>query len=145
MKKYDIYFTCAMTGQPKKLRKGNIDFGLRLKNLSTELGYNIFDPEKVDAEEGFSEDEIFDRDREVVEQCKLLIALLDAPSCGAGGEITICHYFKIPVILISRNLDKLSPFITSNKQVKEEIPFIKITDVIEKLRTSIPTYMNGHE
>jgi len=143
-KKYDIYFTCAMTEQTKNVRRRNVNFGLRLHTLCEELGYNIFDPEKMDVDGNFPEDEIFDEDRKILEKCGLVVAFLDKPSCGAGGEITICHYFEIPVILISRNLKQLSPFVTTNKQVKERITFTDIESIMSKLRKLIPVYMNGH-
>ncbi len=136
--KYDVYFSCAMTGQPQEMRDQNLAFSRALRVLCEELKLELFCPEEKDQQGGFPEGQIYLAEKEIIQGCRLMVLFLNGPSCGAGGEAVICDYEKIPIILVSRDFSAVSEFVLDNPQIKAQIIFASIEESIKALRQHIP-------
>lgn len=131
--KYDVYFSCAMSGQLSAVREQNLAFGQALSALCAELGLALFNPEITQC----PNETVYAEEKKILSGCRLMILFLNSPSCGAGGEAVICDYENVPIILVSRDLSSISTFVLANPQVKAKIVFTEFSQVMASLRENM--------
>ena len=125
-KKYDIYILYKMSGNGKNGAKENdtnsemnvFPLAKKISEQLTKHKFNVFLPH-LDED---SADNIYRRDLEVLESCRLMIFLHDNDaSDGRGVEAQFCVQNKIPITIFSSNINSLSPMIRGMPVISEQI------------------------
>ncbi|MEA3469936.1 MAG: nucleoside 2-deoxyribosyltransferase [Thermodesulfobacteriota bacterium] len=116
----NIYFAGAIRGgrEDAELYATLIQF---LKTCSTVLTEHVGNDALLDKELFLSEEEIFDRDIQWLEQADVLIAEVSTPSLGVGYELAVAEKLGIPCCCLFRKQQHrtLSAMIAGN-------PFFKV-------------------
>lgn len=111
----NIYFTASITGNGK-----NVPFYKRILNSLNGnkiiSGKQTIDKKIVEKDRGRDPEEIFRRQKELIEQADVVIAEVTKPSHGVGGEIVYALTHNIPVLALlkAENEDTISPMVAGN-------------------------------
>lgn len=112
-----IYFTASTTNDGKLLN--NFE---KINSLIKKFGHEIISGEQIinksllEMDKKLSRQEIFEREKKLIEEADCVIAEVSQPSLGVGGEIVYALVNKKAVLglLFENNEDKISPMIAGN-------------------------------
>lgn len=111
----NIYFTASITGdgENKPIYKKILNSLHGNKIIS---GKQTIDKKIVEKDRSLDPEEIFKRQKELIEQADLVIAEVTKPSHGVGGEIVYALTHNIPVLALlqAEHEDTISPMVAGN-------------------------------
>ncbi len=140
-----VYFTAA-TSYDGQLHDNYRKIINLLKKEETKIisGSQIIDEQLLSQDRRLTRQQIFNREKKLIEQADLLIAEVSRPSLGVGSEIVYALNKRKPVLaLVYQNSeDKISPMIAGNpsdnlfleRYNNERLPYI-IHSFIEHIKT----------
>ena len=96
------------------------------------------DPTQTFLETNFPK-EIWERVKKLIEESGVVVANVGEPDCDVGTEVEMAHTAKVPVILLfeKSHQEKLSRLILGNPRIKYTLPFDRIGDIEQQLRTHL--------
>jgi transcriptional regulator with XRE-family HTH domain len=111
----NAYLASALTGLDKDQRSLVFQLSDTISLICEKHGIDLYEPrKKTDPvhHPDVNDKDVFMTDRERVLSSDLLIFLSHYPSTGAGQELDFAYSAMLPIIIISRNADKVSRMVT---------------------------------
>jgi transcriptional regulator with XRE-family HTH domain len=111
----NAYLASALTGLDKDQRSLVFQLSDTISLICEKHGISLYEPrKKTDPvhHPDVNDKDVFMTDRERVLSSDLLIFLSHYPSTGAGQELDFAYSAMLPIIIISRNTDKVSRMVT---------------------------------
>jgi len=111
----NAYLASALTGLDKDQRSLVFQLSDTISLICEKHGIDLYEPrKKTDPvhHPNVNDKDVFMTDRERVLSSDLLIFLSHYPSTGAGQELDFAYSAMLPIIIISRNTDKVSRMVT---------------------------------
>lgn len=113
----NIYFT-ASTGTPPDILKRHKKLFSTLKRLNVSLvsGQQIVNPKLLEKDKGVSAEDIFSRQKGLIDKADAVVAEVTNASLGVGGEIVYALTQRKPVLALvhAGDEDVISPMIAGN-------------------------------
>jgi len=137
-----IYFAAAISAGRKyaDVYQKIVEF---LKNERHEiLTEHVADPNVLDLEKVIPDQEVYDRDIQLIKKADILIAEASLPSTGVGYEIAYMLSLKKPVICLYQRGLNMSKMITGNNE-----PLLSVYSYNSKadLVENLPTWIINHK
>jgi len=136
--KYDIVVAGPLTicSNHNEIRK----FYDQILKVCSKLGYKAYngykftDPYKhPDPKPSY----IYNNNKTIVSDARLIIAYVGEPSTGTGQELEIAANHKIPIILVYEKGKKISRMVLGNPLVIERIVFSKFEESLKYIEKAI--------
>ena len=127
------YLACALTGLDEDKRSLVFQISDTISQICKNHGIDLYEPRNQTdpVHHPHVEDiEVFKTDRERVLNSDILIFLSHYPSVGAGQELDFAYNAMLPIVIISRNTDKVSRMVTGIPTFKVHLQY----DEPEELR-----------
>lgn len=111
-----VYFTAATTGDGEGKRYEEIIASIEQLGHTVISGKQIISPELLKSDEKKSPEEIFNREKQLIDQADCLVSEVTSPSSGVGGEIVYALIHDKPVLALFYKdaQNSLSPMIAGN-------------------------------
>lgn len=130
------YLACALTGLDFDRRSLIFQLSDVTSQICEKHGISLYEPRKKTdpVHHPTVEDiDVFNTDRERVLNSDLLIYLSLFPSTGAGQELDFAYNALLPIIIISRNKDKVSRMVTGIPAFKVHIKYDEPEELRDRL------------
>lgn len=128
----NIYFSGSIAGGREKV-EDYAKIVAVLKEYGNVLTTHIADSKLGQVEKGITDEEIYQRDTNWLNQSDIVLAEITIPSMGVGYELAYAENKDIPVICVYDKNKKVSRMITGNKNFIL-IPYEKVEELRGKIQ-----------
>lgn len=131
-----VYFTAATSydGELHELYTTLIST-LQKEHMEIVSGHQVVDQELLKKDKERSSDEIYRRERQLIETADLIVAEVSRPSLGVGSEIVYALSIGKPVLALVYfgYEDKISPIVAGNPSENLFLEFYSLDNIISKI------------
>ncbi|PIT93539.1 hypothetical protein COU00_03825 [Candidatus Falkowbacteria bacterium CG10_big_fil_rev_8_21_14_0_10_43_11] len=143
--KYDVYISYKISGNgsgelDQESKENVFPVVLAIGEMIEKLGLNPFIPHKFDEKYPAKNliAEIYPRDIAILRQCRCMVVFHNNDaSDGRGIEAQFCVQQNIPIILIAKDLTKVSPMLAGIPAIRREIIFTSTTEILPVVQEAV--------